>query len=127
MIVKIAPRDANVLHAFAEDAKNLSRDKKIHTILGRFQMDLKSYQVNSDRFNMVRVVLKQVHTYARQLGNSSFKWAHIHRKYRVFLFPALYIYLSKVLPARARYHKRLDEVALIVQDIDSKVSGKKEG
>lgn len=122
MILRIGHGDANLLALFLTDVLRLRMPKKYHACLARLKSDVRTCQINSDRFNHALPIMKYAHASLHTLVAQTFKWNRIARWKRWCLLPALAQYCFFVWPAYVKARGQLNKVAVAVKAIEARCS-----
>lgn len=117
MNIKISPQAANAILALLADAEHLTMPKKASSALMRFRDDVKRRNLNSQRYEHVLPILRNVHRTFQSMAARTLRYSQITRWMRLLVLPAVIYYLFKLLPAKLHYAGRLEEVAKVLNDI----------
>lgn len=111
MIVKLRSSDSRILAKFLDDTHSMPMPKKFRAALSRLRDDIKSQQVNSQRFEHAYPMVASVHSLLHARVGQILRWRHIAKWKKILFLPALLEWLFWIVPTSIRHRRRLNRVA----------------
>jgi hypothetical protein len=122
MIVKISHSTANLLTQFIVDSQRMYMPKKYGAALSRLKSDVRTLQVNSDRFQHALPIIRQVHSNLHTLVAQVYRWKRIKAWKKWLVLPALFDYVVFILPGYYGARGKLNKVAKEVKALEKACS-----
>lgn len=117
MNVNITPQERKILLSFLKDTSYVQMPKKLHQSLARFALDVNSLTVNTQRLDHVLPIMRAALNTFRTMAGRNLRYGKIERWMRILVLPAVVKLLFRVLPARSRYERQLNDVATVITRI----------
>lgn len=122
MIIPVTPAERNLLVAFLSEVHHLKLNKKSLTLIAKLRDDFRRNQVNSQRFEHARPLLKILHTHCMNTVAQSLRYDRLPRWQRLLVLPAVLVFMFRVFPRRAQFYGRLALVAQALNSVHERIA-----